>query len=218
MATSLTYPTLVTNIQNYLERGATPADQTVMDQIPYFINGAERKIMQALKLQGTNETLVDPAGFPAGQSVIAKPDRWRQTVSINYGTGTNNNSRQIIYPRSYEYCRAYWPDDSVLGQPEFYADYNYGYWLIVPTPDLTYPLELQCYMQPPYLDENNQENFFSTYTPNILLYGALLEAAPFLKNDDRIATWKNLWDFEAQTLGLQDLQKILDRASERKNV
>ncbi len=71
-------------------------------------------------------------------------------------------------------------------------------------------------MQPVLLDEANQENFFSQYTPNMLLYGALLEAAPFLKGDERIQTWQGMWDREMASLNGQDLQKILDRAAQRK--
>ncbi len=216
MATDVTYSSLVADVTNYIERGGSAVtDETVYNQIPRLINAAERKIMQALKLQGTIEILVDATGFTSGTSVIAKPDRWRQTVSFWYGSGTSSNSRTLLLPRSYDYLRNYWPDDSVTGAPAYYADYDYQHFLIAPTPDATYPIELLAYMQPEYLDETNQQNFFSNYTPNMLLYGTLLEAAPFLKDDERIQTWQGLWGFEAQTLGAQDLQRILDRTSKR---
>lgn len=218
MATYMNFTTLRQDVTNYLERGASPVtDETVYAQIPRLINAAERKIMQALKLQGTLEVLNNPTGFSPGTSVIPKPDRWRQTVSISFGKGENSNERTPIYPRSYEYCRKYWPDDSVRGVPKFYADYNYQNWLFVPTSDATYPIEILCYMQPPLLDETNQTNFWTDYTPTLLLYSTLLESAPFLKNDDRIPVWQGLRDFEFSTLVPQDLQKILDRAAERNN-
>lgn len=216
MATNTTFTTLVNDIAAYLERGGSATtDQTVFDQIPRFINAAERKIMQALKLQGTIEVLADNAGLTAGVSVIAKPDRWRQTISMWYGSGDSKNTRTPIFPRAYEYCRTYWPDDTLTAPPQFYADYSYQEFLISPTPDQTYPLELLCYMQPEYLDASNQTNFWSAYTPQLLLYSALLESAPFLKADERIATWEHLRDFEFQTLDGQDLQKQLDRAAVR---
>ena len=216
MATNVTFDTLTQDVQNYLERGGSATtDETVFEQIPRLINAAERKIMQTLKLQGTIETLANNTGLTAGVSIISKPDRWRQTISMWYGTGTNQNSRTSLFPRSYDYCRTYWPDDSLRAAPEFYADRDYQHWLIAPTPDATYPIEVLAYMQPQYLDATNQTNFFSNYTPNMLLYGTLLEAAPFLKNDDRLPTWEGLWQFEAQTLTGQDLQKILDRTTQR---
>lgn len=219
MAKYLNYTTLVQNIRDYLERGGSMAtDQTVTEQIPWFINNAERKIAQILKLQGQIEVLVDPVGLPAGVAVITKPDRWRQTVAMQYGSGSGNNSYTPLFPRSYEFIRAYWPDDSIVDAaqpPLFYSDYDLTHWLVGPTPAVTFPLESTVYCQPPLLDEVTQTNFWTDYTPNLLLYSSLLESAPFLKADDRIATWTNLRDFELSTLVPQDLQKILDRAAER---
>jgi hypothetical protein len=214
MATYVTFSTLIADLQNYLERGGSViTDETVFNQLPRLINAAERKIIQVLKLQGSLENLNDT--MQVGVPVIAKPDRWRQTVSINYGSGPNLNSRTPLFPRGYEYCRAYASDDTALAPPVFYADYNLLNWLIAPTPDMAYPFEANCYMQPPLLDSTNQTNFFSQYTPNMLLYGSLLEASAFLKDDGRVQVWKDLYQFEIETLVPQDLQKILDRAAER---
>jgi hypothetical protein len=47
------------------------------------------------------------------------------------------------------------------------------------------------------------------------LYGALLEATPFLKNDERIPVWQQMYDRAAQALNGEDLSKILDRSARR---
>lgn len=217
MPTFVNFSSLEQDVRRYLERGGSAiADPIVFAQIPRLINAAERKLVQVLKLQGVQESLTDPTGFAINVSVIDKPDRWRETVSMFYGAGTDNATRVEVFPRSYEYCRNYWPNPTEVGPPEFYADYGYQHWLLVPTPEATYPVEILCYMQPPLLDDANQTNFFTDYTPNALLYGTLLEAEPFLKNDERIPTWKDFWTTELVTLGQQDLQKILDRGAERK--
>lgn len=217
--TYVTYDSLFQDIQRYLERGQSEdSDPTVFEQIPRLINAAERKIIQVLKLLGTTEVLNDVTGFTPGLSVIAKPDRWRETVSFSYGTGVGSNQRVTLFPRSYEYCRAYWPDDSVQDAsqpPRFYADYDYKNWLIVPTSPGIFPIEVICYMQPPLLCEANQRNFFTDYCSNLLLYGSLLEATPFIKNDARIPVWQGFYQFEIATLVPQDLQRILDRSAER---
>ena len=216
MATYFTYNSLVSDLQNYLERGGSlAADGTVYNQIPRIINAAERRIVQELKLQGTIEVLVDWAGLPSGVPVVAKPDRWRQTISLKYGSGTNLNAYTPLFPRSYDFCRTYWPDDTVLSVPKFYADYDYTHWIIAPTPDITRPLEVLAYMQPQLLDSGNQTNFFTNYTPNLLLYAAMLEASLFLKDDVRIQYWQAAFAAEKGTLVPQDLQKIMDRAAVR---
>jgi hypothetical protein len=216
MSTYVNYSSLVADVTNYLERGgSSSSDPTVAAQVPRLINAAERKLAQVLKLLGQIESFTDPTGLAANLPIIQKPDRWRQTVSMNYGAGTLQNFRVTLLPRSLEYCNSYWPDRTQIAPPLFYADYDFSHWLITPTPDISYPLEVVAYMQPQYLDSNNQNNFWTFYTPNALLYGTLLEAAPFLKNDDRIPVWKGFWDLEIQTLQTQDLQRQFDRAAMR---
>jgi hypothetical protein len=211
----MTFDTLKQDVQRYLERGATYAsDPVVYEQIPRLINLAERRIARELKIQGfiavVSDTLVP------GQSVYAKPDRWRDTVSINIGTGTSNANRTALFTRVYEYLRSYWPNESLTATPLFYSDYDYSHWLIAPTPDQAYPFEVLYYELPPLLDDSIQTNWLTEYAPQLLLYGALLEATPFLKNDERIGTWQQYYDRAAAMLNGEDLAKILDRASVRK--
>jgi len=223
MPTYVNYTSLVSDVTNYIERGQSAVtDATVYNQIPRLINAAERKLAQALKLLGQIEVLTDsPSGLQINNPIVTKPDRWRGTVSMFYGGGAQKNTRTPLYPRSYEYCRTYWPDSTIVdpGQPPlFYSEMQYSHWLITPTPPDNYPLEIVAYMQPSLLDDGNQENFWSIYTPNLLLYGALLEAAPFLKGDERIPVWQGFWDREVAMLNGQDLQREMDRAAVRKAV
>ena len=71
------------------------------------------------------------------------------------------------------------------------------------------------YELPPLLDDAVQTNWLTEYAPQLLLYGTLLEATPFLKNDERIPVWQNMYDRAAAMLNGEDLTKILDRASVR---
>jgi hypothetical protein len=215
MATTTTFDTLQQDVQRYLERGSSSAaDPLVFEQIPRLINLAERRIARELKVQGfiavVTSTLVP------GQSVYAKPDRWRDTISINIGTGTGNAVRTPVFARGYEYLRSYWPNESETSTPEFYADYNYSNWLLAPTPDAAYPMEVLYYELPALLDDVQQSNWLTEYAPQLLLYATLLEATPFLKNDERIGTWQTMYDRAAASLNGEDLAKILDRAAVRK--
>jgi hypothetical protein len=215
MATTMTFETLKEDVRRYLERGATLAsDAVVYEQIPRLINLAERRIARELKIQGFINVVTD--SLTIGQSVYPKPDRWRDTVSINIGTGTGNAQRTPVFARSYEYLRSYWPDESQRATPLFYADYNYQNWLIAPTPDAAYPIEILYYELPPLLDDVTQTNWLTEYAPQVLLYATLVEATPFLKNDERIPVWQNMYDRAAAMLNGEDLGKILDRAAVRK--
>ena len=215
MATTMTFETLKEDVRRYLERGATLAsDAVVYEQIPRLINLAERRIARELKIQGFINVVSDT--LTVGQSVYPKPDRWRDTVSINIGTGTGNTQRTPVFARSYEYLRSYWPNEALTDQPLFYADYNYQNWLIAPTPNVAYPIEILYYELPQLLDDGVQTNWLTEYAPQVLLYATLLEATPFLKNDERISVWQNMYDRSAAMLNGEDLGKILDRAAVRK--
>lgn len=214
MPTTMTFLTLKQDVERYLERGSSLAsDPIVYEQIPRLINLAERRIARELKIQGfinvVTSTLVN------NQSVYDKPDRWRDTISINIGTGTGNATRKTLFTRDYEYVRSYWPDESQTEEPIFYCDYDYSHWLIAPTPDADYPIEILYYELPPLLDDSTQTNWLTEYAPQLLLYGTLLEATPFLKNDDRIPTWQTYYDRAASLLNGEDLAKILDRSATR---
>lgn len=216
MATTLTFSSLISDLQAYLERG-TVLDSTVYNQLPRLINDAEREIAHALKVQGFLTNVV--SSLVAGTSVFVKPDRWRQTVSMEFGTVGENpavkNKRNLLYPRMYEYCLMYWPDSDVRDVPEFYADYDYYHWLIVPTPVATYPWQINYYQLPPLLDAGNQSNWMTEIIPTTLRYRVLMEASPFLKNDERVATWQPLYQQSIDSLTSEDLGKIVDRTTTR---
>ena len=215
MAQTMTFTTLQQDVRRYLERGSTYAsDPVVYEQIPRLINLAERRIARELKVQGLINVVTGT--LTVGQSVYSKPDRWRDTVSINIGTGTQNNTRKVLFTRAYEYLLSYWPDRTATDQPLFYSDYDYDHWLIAPTPDAAYPFEILYYELPPLLDDEVQTNWLTEYAPQLILYGTLLEATPFLKNDERIGVWQQMYDRAAAMLNGEDLAKILDRSAVRK--
>jgi hypothetical protein len=212
MPTAMTYTSLLADLRAYLERGAT-TDPIVFNQLPQLVGLAQDRIITELKIQGF--TAVVTSVMQAGVAVIPKPNRWKETISMNFGTGTGNNVRTILKGRSYEYCRDYWPNDTVTGVPVYYADYNFENWLIAPTPAAAYPFEVLYYGKLEELDDTVQTNWLTENAPNLILYASLLEATPFLKNDQRIPVWQSMYDRYASALSGEELRKILDRTNER---
>jgi hypothetical protein len=201
-AVAMTYDSLVENIQSYLER----TDTATLEKIPLFIMLAEQVIASEIKFLGNLN--VANSTFTVGQQQIQKPARWHKTVSMNV---TVAGERQPILLRPYEYCREYWPDDTKTGIPKFFSDYNYDNWIVVPTPADTYSFEVLYYERIQPLDSTNQTNWFTIYAPQALLYGSLLQAMPFLKNDERLPMWQQQYTAIMNTLKQENTQRIGDR-------
>ena len=201
-AAVMTYDSLVDDISTYLER----TDQATLDKIPTFIMLAEQVIAAEIKFLGN--LTVQQSTMVSTQPVIDKPARWHKTVSMNVVVA---GERQPILLRKYEYLREYWPNATDTGVPKFYCDYDYTHWLIAPTPAQAYSFEVLYYERIQPLDSSNQTNWFTIYAPQALLYGTLLQAMPFLKNDERIPMWQSQYDKIMQVLKVEDVTRIGDR-------
>lgn len=201
-AVELTYDSLVTSVQAYLER----TDAVTLQYIPTFIMLAEQVLAADLKFLGNLN--VGVVTMTAGQASFQKPARWHKTVSM---TMQVDGERQPLFLRKYEYLREYWPSSTATGVPKYYADYDYDHWLIAPTPNANYSIEVSYYERVQPLDSTNQSNWFTTYAPQAMLYGTLLQAMPFLKNDERMQLWQAQYAQIVTTLKEEDKQRIGDR-------
>jgi hypothetical protein len=203
-AAVMTYDSLVQDIQQYLERN----DAATVSKIPLFIMLCEQKLASDIKFLGN--LIVNTSTMVQGQPVIDKPARWRKTVSMNVTVG---GTKQPVLLRKYEYLREYWPVATDQSVPKYYCDYDYTHWLIAPTPDSAYTFEVLYYERAQPLDSSNQTNWFTQYAPQAMLYGSLLQAMPFIKNDGRIAVWKQEYAEIVAALKSEDLTRIVDRQS-----
>ena len=197
-----TYDSLVNDISTYLER----TDTATLEKIPQFIMLAEQIIAADLKFLG-NLNVVQ-SNMVANEDVLDKPARWRKTVSMNI---TVDGKRQPVLLRDYEYLREYWPDSTQTDTPLYYSDYDYTHWLVAPTPDTNYTFEVLYYQRVPPLSSANQTNWFTEYAPQAMLYGSLLQAMPFLKNDERVQLWQAMYQQAIEMLKLENVARIGDR-------
>ena len=202
VAAVMTYDSLVNDIQTYLER----TDDQTLDKIPQFIKLAEQIIAAEIKFLG-NLTVATSA-MVASDNIIPKPARWRKTVSMNV---TVAGKRQPVLLRTYEYIREYWPDPAATSAPLYFCDYDYQHWLVGPTPTLAYSYEVLYYERVQPLDSSNQSSWFTQYAPQALLYGTLLQAMPFVKNDERMPMWQSNYDKIIEVLKTENVIRAADR-------
>jgi hypothetical protein len=201
-AVAQTYDNLVTSVEAYLER----TDAATIAYIPTFIMLAEQVLASDMKFLGN--LAVGSFSLVASNSIVQKPARWHKTVSM---TMIVSGERTPLFLRKYEYLREYWPSTTLTDQPKFYADYDYTHWLIAPTPDVAYSVEAVYYERVQPLDSTNQTNWFTQYAPQAMLYGTLLQAMPFLKNDERLQMWQAQYTQIISTLKEEDKRRLADR-------
>lgn len=204
-AAVLTYDSLTATVLQYLER----TDAAVVEFIPTAIMLAEFEIAQDIKTLG--QMIVADGNMNIGNPVIAKPARWRKTVSMTLTTTAGQ--KQPIFLRKLEYLSAYAPDVTATGVPLYYSDYDADHWFVAPTPSSAFAFETLCYTRLQPLASDNQTNWLTQNAPNALLYGTLKQTAPFLKDDARLAVWGGLFDAAIAALKVEDQLRVGDRQS-----
>lgn len=211
MTAVMTYDSLTVQLIDWAQR---VNDTRLAAQIPNIIAQTEILLSREVKGLGFQQTV--SGVFIAGKSFISKPARWRETINMNYGTGTGNQVRNIIWPRRYDYCRVYWPNPTLTGAPKYYADWTWDYMLIVPTPALAYPFEMLYYERIQPLDANNSTNWLTANAPDLMFKACKRWADVYIRdNAGATATQADLDRAIMTTLG-EDVRRILDATQDAK--
>ena len=201
---SFTYGTLKTAIQDYAESSET----SLVSNIPNFIKSAEERILKSVQLDVFRKNVTGTA--TASNTYLAKPSDFLFSFSI--AVLDSNNNYNFLKLKDVTFLRVFSPSPSTTGLPKYYADFGDSTFMLAPTPDSNYTFELHYFYRPASLTAGleNGTTWLSDNAPNALLYGSLVEAAVYLKNDSDIAVFqskfseaigllKNLGEAEAVT-------------------
>jgi len=198
----MTYDSLTYYVLQYLER----SDQATINAIPTFITLAEFEIAQEIKTLGQLQLV--QSTMSTNNPNLAKPARWRKTVSINYTDSSGNKNPVLL--RKYEYLINYSQSNSTTGPPLYYSDTSWDWWYLAPTPDQAYTFEVLYYERIQPLSSSNQTNWLTQNAPTAMLYGTLLQAMPFLKDDQR-QIFQQKYTEAIKSLKDEDISRIPDR-------
>ncbi|MCP1651695.1 phage adaptor protein [Pseudomonas nitroreducens] len=177
--TIATYSDLVTAVGNWLNR----ADLT--PYIPDFIDLAEDMLNGDLKTRSmeAKSTLSTVAGT---KTVSLPPDMLEMRRLQVLGSYNQPLSYRSPDELSIDYA------DNRVGQPVVFTVVGSNIEL-APVPDAVYSLELTYQQRIPALTSTNTTNWLIASWPSAYLYGTLLAAEPFLKNDERLPVWQALY-------------------------
>lgn len=190
----MTYDSLVLQVKTTLQR----TDDYFIQNIPQFITQAhDRLVGEAIAL----EFVVYANGMlTANFNRLEKPAFWRRPLSLKLmltNSITGADFYQDVTFKSYEFCRKYWPSDTMSStevlDPLYYGDYGQQWLIVSPVPSRALPFELSFYGVPPVISPLIQTNYLTQYAPNALLYATLIEAANFVQNDARVPVWQQYY-------------------------
>ena len=184
------YSTLKTAIANYLAR--TDLD----DKIPDFVRLAEERLRRDLRIRqmlkvATADTTAEDATVSLPSDFLAMKDIHIDTTPVRV-LQFQNTSNFFRNARTTE-----------TGVPTMYTLLGSEF-QFAPKPDSAYTLRMVYYYKPDLLSDSNTSNLFLANCPDLLLYGALAEAEPYLMNDERLATWSALYDRGLASLRASD--------------
>jgi len=171
-----TYSTLQTAVANWLDRN------DLTDRIPEFVALAEATFNRVLRLRAMETTVADAT--PSGSKEDALPTGYLQMREVHLAT-TPVVSLSYITPEIMYRIRA----GSTSGKPNSYTIVGDNI-LFGPTPDGAYDYSMTYYKAFDALSDAAPTNWLITNAPDLYLYGALLQAEPFLMNDERVALWE----------------------------
>jgi hypothetical protein len=186
------YSDLQTTIASYLAR----SDLTAM--IPDFIRLAETRLRRELRIRQMLKVVTTTA--VAGDSTVELPSDFLQMRDIHLAT---NPVTTLEYQSPSALFRNSRTTDS--GLPHQYTVLAQEFQLS-PVPDSNYTVNLLYYAAPVFMSSTVPSNAFMAICPDLLLYGALGEAEPYIMNDSRLQIWASLYDRGLNALTVSDDQ------------
>jgi hypothetical protein len=176
-----TYTELKDAIADWLDR----SDLT--SRIPDFIALAEARINRELRIRPMEVRSV--AYTSSGQKYFNLPGGYLQMRNIQLNT---NPTTPLEYITPEMLDRLY--GSNTTGKPRAYTLIGDEIQLS-PIPDAAYEIEMAFYENITSLGDGTSGtvtyNWLTQNAPDVLLYGSLMEAEPFIKNDERIPVWLN---------------------------
>jgi hypothetical protein len=167
----MNYTQLVDAINSYTENQFQTAD------IDTFIREAEQRIYNTVQFPAIRRNVI--GNTTNGNKYLTVPSDWLATFSLAV-IDPDTDEYTYLLNKDVNFIRAAYPTPDDSGKPEYYALFDQDTFILGPTPDANYSVELHYYRYPASIvDVNNTwlgDNFDSA-----LLYGSLLEAATYLK-------------------------------------
>ena len=176
----MNYSELVQAVKDYTENTET----TFVNNIDMFIRQAEERINRDVQIPELRKNVT--GNVSASNQYLARPSDFLSTFSLAIIDGSNNFT--YLLEKEVNFIREAYPSASTEGLPKYYANFDgeksgsNGNFILGPTPDAAYNIELHYYYDPPSI-VTSTTSWLGDNAETTLLYGTLYEAYTFMKGE-----------------------------------
>jgi hypothetical protein len=173
---SFTYAQLKQAIQDYTENN----EATFVNNIPLFIRLAEERILNNVQLNLFQKNQF--GAMTSGNEYLASPSDFLAPFSLSIDV---SGDKEFLLFKDLDFVQSYNPDATVTGQPKYYAQFDVDNFIIAPTPNANYVVDIHYLYRPASLTAGPEDgtSWLSENAELALLYGSLIEAYTFMKGE-----------------------------------
>lgn len=191
----MNYSQLVETIKGYTENDfpdtAGSGGMTSTEQIDTFIKEAEQRVFNTVQLLDLRKNVT--GNCSTNNKYLTVPTDWLANFSLAVIDPVTGEYEYLLN-KDVNYIRAAFPSPTDTGKPTHYAYFDQNSYILGPTPDDDYEVELHYFYYPPSIVDAGT-SWLGDNFDSVLLYGSLLEAYTFMKGEaDVIAQYQKRYD------------------------
>lgn len=177
-----TFTTLKTAIQDYLETTET----TFVNNLPNIIKQAEDRILKSVQLPDFRKNAT--GSMSDGNKYLKCPSDFLAPYSLTL----DNSGQEFLIFKDVNFMREAYPVEATQGVPKYYSIFDDTRFIIGPTPDANYAVELHYMYEPESITTTaSGESWLGSNAENALLYACLVEGYTYLKGEPDQMQWYN---------------------------
>lgn len=190
----MNYAELFETIKGYVENdfpdtswtgsdGSSTVTLTSTEQINTFIEQTEQRVFNTVQLLDLRKNVT--GNLTASNKYLSVPSDWLANFSLAVIDADGNY--EYLLNKDVNFIRQAYPNPNDTGLPYCYAYFDENSYLIGPTPDASYQVELHYFYYPPSIVTAGT-SWLGDNFDSVLLYGSLLEAYTFMKGEQDVIT------------------------------
>lgn len=171
----MNYASLATLIQQYCES----TESSFVANIPTFVQLAEERIYNSVQIPAIRRNQI--GSLSINNKYLTLPSDWLATFSLAV-IDPVTAEQEFLLDKDVNFIRQSYPSPTDTGKPKYYAIFDDNTFILGPTPDYAYQVEMHYYYYPQTIVTAGTSWLGDNYE-NVLLYGSLREAYTYLKGE-----------------------------------